>query len=151
MLQIPNIMWARRKPEGYDPSGESKVLLILERAGQVLCVASILLFTNYNPILLEPWTAWFFVLAFLMVLYEAYWIRYFRSDQTVTGFYRPFLGVPAPGATLPVAAFLMLGIYGRVIWLIVSSAILGIGHIGIHMGYIRKLKVSKPWKNRIKN
>jgi len=47
--------------------------------------------------------------------------------------------IPAPGATLPVAAFLLLGIYGKVIWLIISSVILGIGHIGIHMQHIKRL------------
>lgn len=41
MLYIPNIIWAQRKPEGYDPSGENKLLLIFERVGQVLCTASV--------------------------------------------------------------------------------------------------------------
>ena len=31
MLWIPNSLWARRLPEGYDPSGENKALLIFER------------------------------------------------------------------------------------------------------------------------
>ena len=140
MLQIPNILWARRKPESYDPSGENRILLIFERAGQVLCTASILLFTDYAPGILEPWTAWFIASAVLMLLYECYWIRYFKSMQTVRDFYRPLFGIPAPGATLPVAAFLLLGIYGKVIWLIISSVILGIGHIGIHLQHIRSMK-----------
>ncbi|MCL1828901.1 MAG: hypothetical protein FWG32_05330 [Oscillospiraceae bacterium] len=136
MLQIPNLKWSRHKPEGYDPSGENKILLVIERAGQVLCTASILLFTDYEPRTLEPWTAWFVISAALMIFYEAYWFRYFRSKQTVNDFYRPFLFVPAPGAALPVAAFLLLGIFGKVIWLIVSSVILGVGHIGIHLQHI---------------
>ena len=140
MLQIPNFMWARKKPSGYDPSGENKTLLVIERAGQVLCTASILLFTDYEPRSLEPWTAWFIASAALMLLYEFYWVRYFRSKQTVNDFYRPFFGVPAPGATLPVVAFLLLGVYGKVIWLIVSSVILGVGHIGIHLQHIKELK-----------
>ena len=43
MMWIPNSMWAKRKPEGYDQSGESKVLLAFERVGQILCTAAILL------------------------------------------------------------------------------------------------------------
>ena len=140
MLQVPNIVWARRKPDGYDPSGENKALLAFERMGQALCTASILLFTYYNPQTFEPWTAWFIASALLMVLYEGYWFRYFRSTQTIRDFYRPLFGIPAPGATLPVTAFLLLGLYGRVIWLIVSSVILGIGHIGIHMQHIKESK-----------
>ena len=139
MLFIPNILWARRKPEGYDPSGESKVLLVFERVGQVLCTAAILLFSNTNPRGWEPWIAWLFVSALLMILYECYWIRYFRGGRTLCDFYRPFLVIPAPGATLPVAAFLLLGVYGRLIWLIAASVILGVGHIGIHIQHIKKL------------
>ena len=140
LLWIPNSAWAKRKPEGYDPTDENKVLLILERAGQVLCTAAILLFTDYNPDSFAPWIAWFIASAALMALYEVSWIRYFTSKRTVADFYRPLLGIPAPGATLPVVAFLLLGIYGRVIWLISASVILGIGHIGIHLQHIRRLK-----------
>ena len=138
-IEIPNIMWARRKPAGYDPSGENKVLLVFERIGQVLCTAAILFFSDYNPRQLEPWIIWFFISAALMVLYEIYWIRYYRSKQTINDFYRSLFGIPAPGAALPVIAFLLLGIYGRVIWLIISSIVLGIGHIGIHMQHIKSI------------
>lgn len=141
LLQIPNILWARNKPVGYDPSGENKALLIFERVGQVLCTAAVLFFNDTNPRGWETWIAWLIASVSLMVLYECYWIRYFHGKRTLTDFYRPFLGVPAPGATLPAAAFLLLGIYGKLIWLIIASVILGIGHIGIHIQHIKKLKV----------
>jgi hypothetical protein len=32
-----------------------------------------------------------------------------------------------------------LGIYGKVIWLIASSIIIGIGHIGIHIQHYRAI------------
>ena len=143
LIEIPNLLWARRKPQGYSPAGENKLLLILERTGQVLSTASILLFTNYNPNALEWRLVWFVLSALLMVLYEIFWIRYFKSKQTVCDFYRPLWGIPAPGASLPVVAFLLLGIYGNVIWLIIASVILGIGHIGIHIGHIRALRANK--------
>lgn len=139
MIQIPNIMWARRKPEGYDPSDENKLLLIFERVGQVLCTVTVLFFSDTNPQIWEPWVVWLIASVLLMALYECYWIRYFRRGCTLRAFYRPFLGVPAPGATLPVVAFLLLGIYGRLIWLIAASVILGIGHIGIHLQHIKKI------------
>jgi len=140
MIQTPNIMWARRKPEGYDPAGESRVLLVIERVGQALCTAAVLLFNDTNPTKWEPWTAWLIVSFLLMALYEGFWIRFFRGGRTLRDFYRPLFGVPAPGATLPVAAFLLLGIYGRLIWLIGASVVLTVGHIGIHIQHIRRLK-----------
>ena len=47
---------------------------------------------------------------------------------------------PVAGATLPVLAFLLLGIYGKLIWLILSAVILGIGHIGIHWTHRKEVK-----------
>ena len=67
-----------------------------------------------------------------MLVYEGFWVRYFKNP-TLENFYRPLFGIPAPGASLPVAAFLLLGVYGRVIWMIIAVIILGIGHVGIHL------------------
>ncbi|MDR2736880.1 MAG: hypothetical protein LBB49_04890, partial [Gracilibacteraceae bacterium] len=92
MIQIPNIIWARHKPQGYDPSGESKVLLVFERCGQVLCTITVLFFSDTNPHGLEPWLGWLVASALLMVLYEGFWLRYFRGGCTLRDFYRPFLG-----------------------------------------------------------
>lgn len=135
MLYIPNGLWAKNKPIGYSPVGENKVLLILERTGQVLSTVSILLFKDYEPKSFEIWILWFIASFILMLLYVVNWIRYFRSERTVKDFYSSILGIPVPGATLPVLAFLLLGIYGKVIWLGISSIVLGIGHIGIHINH----------------
>ena len=118
MLFIPNLIWTRRQPEGYEFRNENKLLVWCERVGQVgvSCCALILL------------------------LYEGYWVRYFRSGQKLKDFYSSFCGVPLAGATLPVVSFLLLGIYGRVIWMVVFVVILGIGHIGIHWQHFRELR-----------
>ena len=54
-------------------------------------------------------------------------------------FYSSLIGVPVAGATLPVISFLLLGIYGRNIFLIIATGILGIGHIGIHLNHKKEL------------
>lgn len=51
-----------------------------------------------------------------------------------------FFSVPVAGATLPVLAFLLLSIYGKVVWLFISAVIFGIGHIGIHLQHLNELK-----------
>ncbi len=58
----------------------------------------------------------------------------------MTHFYSSLAGIPVAGATLPVAAFLLLGIYGRNPLMIVSTVILGIGHIGIHLAHAREIR-----------
>lgn len=76
----------------------------------------------------------------MMVLYEIFWIKYFRSKKTMRDFYSSILGIPVAGATLPVLAFLLLAIYGKNIILGVAVLILGIGHIGIHLMHKNEIK-----------
>ena len=142
MLMIPNIIWTKNKPENYEryAGNENRMLLALERIGEVLVSAIALVFSDFN---LRPWDAWcrWIVLSLvLMLLYEAFWIRYFRSERTMCDFYRSFAGIPVAGATLPVAAFFLLGVYGRNIPMLLSTVILGMGHIGIHMVHAKEVK-----------
>lgn len=134
MLVIPNLFWTKCQPQGYTTQGENRGLLCLERVGQVLVSCTVLIFSDFN---IHPeagwWNLWLAASFLLMLLYEYWWIRYFKSSNTRTDFYRSLLGVPVAGATLPVAAFLLLGIYGRNFWLLIATGILGIGHIGIHL------------------
>ena len=143
MLFIPNIIWTRKKPQGYIPENENKVLLILERIGQVLTTICTLIFNDLN---LHDWSnwSWWLVAAFmLMTMYELWWVRYFRSEGKLSDFYSSFLGIPLAGSTLPVISFFLLGIYGRVIWLLIATTILGIGHIGIHIQHSKEFNISK--------
>ena len=140
LLFLPNIIWARLQPEEYDSQGENRVLLLLERAGQACVTCCAVIFSDFNPRPWSPWSLWLAVSALLMLLYEVWWVRYFRSPRRLSDFYSSLWGIPVAGATLPVLAFLALGIYGRVIWMVLSVAILGVGHIGIHLQHRGQLK-----------
>ena len=146
MLMIPNAIWAGNKPKNYEQHAgkENRVLLALERTGEVLVSAVALVFSDFNP---RPWDAWcvWLVLSFaLMLLYEAFWIRYFKSERTMRDFYRDYVGIPVAGATLPVAAFFLLGVYGRNIPILLSTVILGVGHIGIHLAHAKEVNRNNP-------
>ena len=132
MLFIPNIIWTKHQPTGYDFQGEKPVLVLFERVGQVCVTCCALIFSDFNPTEFSLWSIWLGISFILMLVYEMFWVRYFRGEHTMQDFYRSFCGFPLPGATLPVLAFLLLGIYGRLVWLASASIILGIGHIGIH-------------------
>lgn len=97
-----------------------------------------LLRLQYQALVKPTW--WLIAAFLLMVLYEVYWIRYFRSEKTMKDFYSSLLGIPVAGATLPVLAFLMLAVYGKSIILGASVLILGIGHIGIHLMHKREIE-----------
>ena len=141
MLFVPNLFWTKNKPLDYEKyaANENKLLLILERTGEVLVTCSALIFSDFN-VRLSLWGLWLAAAFLLMILYEIYWVRYFRSGKTMADFYSSLLGIPVAGATLPVAAFLLLGIYGRNPIMLVSVVILGIGHIGIHLNHKKEIQ-----------
>lgn len=135
LLMAPNLLWTKNKPRDYEKYAihENRVLLGMERVGEVLVSCLVLIFPDFNPQGFSAWEIWLLAACLLMVLYEIYWVRYFRSEKTMRDFYSSLLGVPVAGATFPVMAFLCLGIYGRNPFLLAAVIILGIGHIGIHL------------------
>lgn len=141
MLFVPNILWAKRKPQGYTDEGENKILLAFERTGEVLTSCCALIFLDFNIHKWSLWSLWLLAAFALMILYEAWWLRYFRSERKLADFYSGILCIPLAGATLPVAAFFLLGIYGKVACMSISALILGVGHIGIHMQHKREIDV----------
>ena len=139
MLFVPNIIWAKNKPIDYEiySKNENKTLSLIEKIGQVSVVCFSLIFAdNINP---TPWLLVLILAFILMILYEVYWIKYFRGPKRMVDMYSSFLGIPVAGATLPVLAFLLLGIYKINFFLIISALILAVGHIGIHLDYERQL------------
>lgn len=140
MLFAPNIIWAKNKPKDYDKyvKNENRLLSILESLGQVLVVCFSLFVIDFD-IIDSSWQI-MLILAFLfMIMYELYWVRYFKSSKTMADMYSGFLGIPVAGATLPVIAFFLLGIYQKNIFLMLSTLILGVGHIGIHLAHEKEL------------
>lgn len=140
MLFAPNIIWAKNKPKDYDKyvKNENRLLSILESLGQVLVVCFSLFVIDFD-IVDSSWQI-MLILAFLfMIMYELYWVRYFKSSKTMADMYSGFLGIPVAGATLPVIAFFLLGIYQKNIFLMLSTLILGVGHIGIHLAHEKEL------------
>ncbi len=140
MLMVPNLIWTKNQPKDYEKyaANENKLLLGLERTGEVLVSGMALIFRDLN---LRAWTSWswWLVGAFLlMILYEIYWIRYFKSEKTMKDMYSSILGIPVAGATLPVAAFMLLAVYGKNPLMAAAVIILGVGHIGIHLMHRRE-------------
>lgn len=80
------------------------------------------------------------LLFLMMILYELYWLRYFKSPKTMKDFYSSFMGIPVAGATLPVIAFLLLGVYGKNPLMIAAAIVLAVGHIGIHLGHRNEIR-----------
>ncbi|EKN70260.1 hypothetical protein BABA_06226 [Neobacillus bataviensis LMG 21833] len=142
MLFIPNIIWTKNRPEGYESFviKENKTLLLFERVGQVCVTCVALIFSDFNIGSINLWSFWLVISFVLMLFYEINWIRYFKGKHTLKSFYGSFCGFPVASASLPIMAFLLLSIYGKVIWLFVSVIVLGVGHIGIHLQHLKAIK-----------
>lgn len=130
-LLIPNILYGLHLPVDHTNSKENRILLLFERSGQALSTILLLIFDNFNFHPAGLWTIWLGSVFVLLLVYLICWGRYFSGAHLSRDFYRPFWGIPLPLAVLPVAAELLLAVYGRVIWLGIAAVILGIGHIGI--------------------
>lgn len=137
MLMIPNMLWTKNQPKDYEKYvvNENKILLLFERCGEVLVTCIALIVADFNIGSVSVWFLWLAAAFLFMILYEIYWVRYFRSEKTMEDFYSSLLGVPVAGATLPVIAFFLLGIYGKNPLMMIAVVILGIGHIGIHLNH----------------
>lgn len=139
MLTVPNVIWSKNQPQGYSAANENRILVFFERIGEILVTCCALVFSDFNLREWSLWSLWLVAACILMIIYEMWWVRYFKSERRLSDFYSAFLGVPIAGATLPVTAFFLLGIYGKVIWMLIACMILGIGHIGIHWQHSKEL------------
>ncbi len=144
MLFVPNIIWAKHQPKDYDryAKNENKILLAMERIGEVLVSCLVLIFSDFN-VRRTWWLLWLIAALIMMILYEVFWIRYFKSSKTMSDFYSSILGIPVAGATLPVIAVLLIAVYGRNPFLFAAGIILGIGHIGIHLQHKKEAEEAK--------
>ena len=147
LLLIPSLGWAKNRPDGYDPSGEGRLLLGFERVGEVLVTCLLLITADLDLRPWSPWSLWLVLSGMLMALYEGFWLRYFRGGHTLEDFYGSFCGMPVAGATAPVLAAACLGFYGRSAWLLLAAVVLGVGHIGIHLEHRKALLGRKNPEN----
>ena len=60
MLFVPNFFWTKNKPRDYDryTGGENRVLVALERGGEVLVCCLVLIFSDYNILDFSLWSLW---------------------------------------------------------------------------------------------
>ena len=142
MLFIPNIIWSKNQPTGYEESAkhENKLLLGLERTGEVLVSVFVLIDRRLDRLAVSPRLGYLILALILMIMYELYWIKYFRSSRTLADMYSDYCGFPLAGASLPVFAVFLLGVYARSVFLTAASLILGIGHIGIHLMHKKEIE-----------
>lgn len=58
LLFVPNLLWVKNRPQGYDSGGESRFLLALERIGEILVTCLFLINADLNLRSWSPWVLW---------------------------------------------------------------------------------------------
>ena len=142
MLFVPNIIWGKHQPPGYAEisKNENRILLALERIGEVAASIAAVIFVCPQGFSF-PWLLWLIAAFALMLLYEIAWVRYFKGEGTIADMYRPLGPIPIPLASLPVCALFLLGIWYQSPITLAAAIVLGIGHIGIHLGHVRDASI----------
>lgn len=140
LLMIPNVIWAIKDSNLFNNIKENKLLSFLEKTGQILIIIMLLTFLDFNLQELSFWYIWLIMSSIFMIMYECWWIRYFKSKNKKQDFYSNFIGIPLPGAVLPIISFLFLGIYGKSIIFIIITIVFAISHIGLHINNKKNMK-----------
>lgn len=89
----------------------------MSSVGQVAVSTALVFFSALNPKVMVlddglyfEWKIIIWMMALtLMILYECYWMKYFKSSKTMKDYYSSFMGFPLAGATLPVMAVFIIG------------------------------------------
>ena len=84
MLMIPNLIWAKNKPVDYDryARNENRILLFLERTGEVLVSVVVLVFRDFD---LRAWTPWCLWLAasFLLMIEKKFPLEWIEGTNRI--------------------------------------------------------------------
>jgi len=143
-VMLPNIAFLIWKPVDQKPV-KSSIWDILEHIGRIASMI-FLCFDLGKPYLSTVFAskglfiAWVISTSLITGLYIGIWMRYFLCGRTVELCYKSFF-IPMPLVILPVLDFLITGILGANLALIISSILLGIGHIMVSLSTKKQLSI----------
>lgn len=141
----PNLLYVLVPPRGPAPAVAGRVLMGLERAGQLGCLVA-LAPPSPTPPDGPPWA-----LAALVacgIAYYSLWIRYLTSGRTWELLLGPALHFPVPMAALPVAAFAFTAAWQEWWPLGAATAVLAAGHLPISWQGWKGLRAQRRLSSR---
>lgn len=111
-----------------DPK-QLRLFTVLERIGQAACfVLPFFYRLAFSSVKRGIALA---VMALVLAVYYAGWVRYLVLGLDEALFYRPLLGIPLPMAVMPVLYFLAAALLLGSFWLLLAAILLGVGHIQV--------------------
>lgn len=134
MLLVPDVLWLRLRPDndGYARFFKAHpFLLALESSPKYLTIVNALFFIGH-PAPDTKTSLWLPVCGFvLMLAYDIGLMKRIAQNKASCGLYDMLFGLPPQEAMLPIAAFILLGIYEQSFSIIFTSFLWAVGHIAI--------------------
>jgi len=130
---LPNLLvvfwspWPSQSGGNAEVVSENRLLLVLERVGQLGCFA--LPFFLQIELRGATEAVALGVMVAALALYYSGWLRYLRYGRKEDILYAPMWRLPLPMAVMPILYFLAASMILHSVWLTASAVILGIGHI----------------------
>ena len=139
---IPNLILLIKKPFNIplNPAKEPKILVALERLGQLGCFISPIFYSINLSGILEILTA--FGMGLMLCIYYVGWIRFYTLKRDIRWLFWPMFSIPVPMALSPVAYFFLGSGILHSIPLLVSSIVLAAGHIPVSFTEYKNIKLS---------
>lgn len=141
MLYVPNVISIKRLSDGWRQlqEKEDRILHLLERVGEVGLTMLLPVTKNLN-VKLNLWLIWLAAAFAVMVLYEIWWYRYFKSRRRAEDLLSGMFSVPVAGASLPAIALALLAIYGKSLHVMLFVIPFAVGHIKIFLQHKKELE-----------
>ena len=119
-------------------SGLAHVIIVFERIGQIGSFTLPFFYRLKWSTMVD--TAAIIIMVCALIIYNAGWTRYLVKGRSEVLFYKSMLGIPLPMAILPVIYFISASVLLGSYWLMMSSILLGIGHITISTQNFRSIE-----------
>lgn len=143
LVLAPNVVWVLAPPvDTPPPTAHPRRLVVLERAGQVGCVAAMPFVGSH----LTPGSApvWSGGVVLCVAVYTGLWLRFARRGRRHRWLFEPWGPVVVPMAVMPAATFAMVAAAGRSVPLGVAAAVFAAGHLPVSLLTWRAVRLSAP-------
>lgn len=140
-ILLPNALLIAFPPRAgsLPPVSAGLVFTILERAGQVGCLAALV---SAGAAFDARPSVFPVVLVAFVAVYWGLWVRYLRTREARL-LYSPWLRIPIPMAVFPVLAFATAGLWSLSPWLGAAVLVLAIGHLANSWAVYKALRAGE--------
>lgn len=129
LLLLPNICFSIFPPKNAPQNSKSVpvAFTIIEQIGRIACLIVPIVFGK--KIAEQKFSYLVILMAVCLLIYYICWILYFANGRKYSDLFKPIGFIPIPMAVFPLMYLILLGIWIKSPFFIVSAILFSIGHI----------------------